>query len=128
MPTPRKKPLPHLPFNIPSTAKQIAKYRKMRALTQLELSEKTGISQDTISTYEQGRVHLSDEIIIRLALALKITPNDLLGFTNIKQQKNDVSPNLRLTRRMDQINKLPINDQKALLRTIDAYLKGSFSQ
>lgn len=122
MPRPRKEKLPELNLS-QSIGQNIARIRKSRGLTQIELGNIIGINQYQISDYEIGRLHLSDEMIIRFAKALKTTSDDILG---LKESNNDVEkPSLKIIRRLIKIEKLSEADQKSLLKTIDMFLKAA---
>ncbi len=122
MPRPRKEKLPELNLS-QSIGQNIARIRKSRGLTQIELGNIIGINQYQISDYEIGRLHLSDEMIIRFAKALKTTSDDILG---LKESDNDVEkPSLKIIRRLIKIEKLSEADQKSLLKTIDMFLKAA---
>ena len=122
MPRPRKEKLPELNLS-QSIGQNIARIRKSRGLTQIELGNIIGINQYQISDYEIGRLHLSDEMIIRFAKALKTTSDDILG---LKEGDNDVEkPSLKIIRRLIKIEKLSEADQKSLLKTIDMFLKAA---
>jgi len=122
MPKPKKNPLPPLSTEIEELGKKIIKFRKLRGLTQKELSERIGITRDILASYESGRAHLNDEMIIRFSIALRISSDELLGLKKNDYLDND-PPNVRLMRRMRLIQKLGPMDQKAIIRTIDKYLK-----
>lgn len=122
MPRPRKEKLPELNLS-QSIGQNIARIRKSRGLTQIELGNIIGINQYQISDYEIGRLHLSDEMIIRFAKALKTTSDDILG---LKESDTDIEkPSLKIIRRLIKIEKLPEADQKSLLKTIDMFLKAA---
>ena len=54
----------------------IKKYRKLRNLTQEQLSEKSGISNDYLSEIERGKKVPSLKRILMLAKALEIDPKN----------------------------------------------------
>lgn len=58
--------------------KAIEYYRTKQGLTTIELSEKTGLSQSSISHYENGRRNPSDDAIKTIAKALGTTPDELV--------------------------------------------------
>ena len=100
----------------------VARARKARGLSQTELAEKIGSIQALVSDYERGNVRLSAEMTIRFAEALGISTDELLG---VKPAKMKDEMSLRLTRRLKGIEALPAAQQKALLQTIDAFLKST---
>lgn len=60
---------------------------------------------------------------VRFVAALGITTDDLLRPRNKKASSRVKQPSLKLIRRMEQIESLPAYQQRALLTTIDAFLK-----
>ena len=123
MPRPRKQPLPTLEFSSKVIGLRLAKIRKSRGLTQIQLAERIGINQYQISDYETGRLHLSDEMIIRFAKALETNADSILGL-NVKTID---MPSLKLVKRLSKIENLPPNQQKVLLKNIDMFLKAAES-
>lgn len=119
MPQKPKQQLPPLKNHSP-VGENIAKARKKSGITQQELAEVIGITQTLVSKYEKGKLQTSAEMIIRFANALNISADKLLGLTEIMTEK-DVS--LKISRRMNKIETLPETEQRALLKTIDIYLK-----
>jgi transcriptional regulator with XRE-family HTH domain len=51
-------------------------------MTQAELGEKVGVSQQMIYQLEKGLRVLSVPMLISISEALECTPNDILGFNN----------------------------------------------
>jgi transcriptional regulator with XRE-family HTH domain len=124
MPKPRKNPLPTLTTHGENTGARLIKFRKLRGLTQTQLAEKVGVTRYLLAHCEKGRTRLTDDLIVRFAIALHITPDELLGFSKTRHPI-DKPPNVRLIRRMQRITRLPTADQKAILRTIDSFIAGS---
>lgn len=122
---PRKSRLKLPPLNLgdESIGQRIARLRKERGYTQVELAEKMGLVQSLISTYELDQLRLSSEMVIRFALALEVTADELLGLK--PKKKNGTKPSLKVLRRLNRIESLPSSHQKTLLKTIDAFLKGT---
>lgn len=103
-----------------SFGKSLARLRKEKGFTQVELAQKLGSVQVVISDYERGKVRPSADMLIRLAAALDVSADELLGLRPL--QKADATHDRRFLRRLQAIAKLPKRDQDALLRTIDAFL------
>ena len=123
MPQKSKIKLPPLNLGNESLGQRIARLRKERGYTQLELAEKIGIIRELISNYERERLRPNYEMIMRLSLALGVSADQLLG---LKKQKNSgYTPSLKILRRMKKIEALPPSQQKALLKTLDTFLKGA---
>ncbi|CAN5341530.1 hypothetical protein BH09MYX1_BH09MYX1_62210 [soil metagenome] len=103
---------------------RLARLRKDRGFTQVELAEKSGLIQALISDYERDRLRPHADIIVRFALALGVSADELLGLRG-EQAKKGVVKSRRFLRRLELVDTLPKRDQDALLRTIDAFLTRS---
>ena len=107
--------------NTLAIAKRIAKLRKERGLTQVELAKKLKAPQSIVSRYERGELRLHGDLLMRLAKILDVTPNDLLGFES-NGEATEAIPRQWL-RRLQKIKALSRRDHEALLRTVDAFLR-----
>jgi len=106
-----------------SPGQRLARFRKLKGLTQVQLAEKLGLLQSHISAYELGRVRLNADMMIKLAKALGVSIDDLVGFK--KNGKDAYKPSLKIAKRMQKIESLSSEEQRALLKTIDNFLKGA---
>ena len=102
---------------------RLARLRRERGLTQVELAARIGVVQPALSDYERGALRLHGQLIVKLANALAVSSEELLGLS--KPAQNGAIKNRRLLRRFQEIEKLPKRDQQALFRTIDAFLRSS---
>lgn len=117
MPRKLKYKLPPLTISNETPGQRIALFRKQKALTQRQLAKKIGITQTLVSDYETGRSHLSDTMIIRFALSLEISTDELLGLKN--NNKNSKRINLKIMKRLKKLEELPEHKQKTILSSID---------
>ncbi len=99
---------------------RLARLRLERGLTQVMLAEQVGIIQALVSDYERDKLRVNPEITVRLAQALEVSTDELLGLQPTKSIGRQ--PSRKVLRRLEQIENLPRRDQDALLRTIDAFL------
>jgi transcriptional regulator with XRE-family HTH domain len=102
---------------------RLARLRKERGWTQVELAERTGIVQTVLSDYERGKLRLNADMIVRFATTLDITTDELLR-PKAAQTVLRRKPSLRVLRRLERIESLPQHQQNSLLKTIDGFLKG----
>ncbi len=123
MPKKSKLNLPPLNLGDETIAQRIARLRKERGHTQAVLAKQMGITRELISDYERGKIRPHYEMIIRFALAFKITTDELLGLKPSKNSKSQ--PSLKVMRRLLKIESLPPSQQRSLLNTIDAVLKSA---
>lgn len=114
---------PPLDYAGESIGQRLARLRKERGYTQVELAEKTGTRQVLISAYETDRAALSAEMAVRFALALEVSTDELLH-PNVKK-RSTAKPSLKVMRRLEQIEKLPENKQSFILSALDSMLRGA---
>jgi len=115
--------LPPLDLGDETLGQRLARLRKQRAMTQVELAQKIGIIQSLVSEYERDKLRLNAEMLARFALALKVSADELLGLR--KLPSNGKHPSRKVLRRLRKIEKLPSHDQATLLKTIDTFLRGA---
>lgn len=124
MPQPRKNPPPEdAANNYAQVGSRIKKFRVKRGLSQAELAGKVGLSREAIAAYESGRVRLLDDMVARLAIALSISSDELLGLKTVPQ--GEPKSELRLTRRLRELEQLPEQKRKAILKTLDDLIRAN---
>lgn len=121
MPRRSRLKLPPLNLGKETLGQRIARLRKERGYTQLELAEKMGLVRVLISDYERDKLRPHFEMIIRFAQALEVTSDVILGLKPSKNNRN--KPSLKILRRLNKIETLPSSQQKILLKTIDTFLE-----
>lgn len=104
---------------------KLSELRKRRAMTQVELAEKLGMSQSLLSRYERGDLRLHGALVAEIAQALRVGTDEILGFKESRQ--TDFLADRRFVRRLQQIDQLSKRKKEALLTTIDAFLRGEQS-
>src|ERR1017187_1989956 len=114
--------MPPLDYDGETVGQRLARLRKQRGYTQVELAEKMGSRQVLISAYETDRIALSAEMAVRLAVTLEVSTDELLH-PKIRK-KSTAQPSLKVMRRMEQIEQLPENKQSFILTALDSLLRG----
>ncbi len=94
----------------------IASIRKGQKLAQNELGKKAGTSGDLIGRYERDEVKPSIEVVIKIADALGVSIDFLVG-------KTDVEIDQSTLQRLSEIAKLPEEGKKQILMVVDALLR-----
>lgn len=64
---------------------KVKKRRRQLGMTQVELRAKTGLSQGYISMLEKGIFDPTAPVIIKLAVALTMSADELLGINDVKK-------------------------------------------
>jgi transcriptional regulator with XRE-family HTH domain len=117
--------LPPIDFGSEGLGKRLARIRKERGFTQVQLAAQIGIIQSLVSDYETDRLKLSAEMAVRFARALGITTDELLH-SSVKKPAGK-APSRKVLRRLEQIESLPRRKQEALIMTIDQFLSSAAS-
>jgi transcriptional regulator with XRE-family HTH domain len=128
MPRKPTRQLPPLDYGNETVGQRLARLRKERGYTQVDLAKKIGIIQTLISDYELDKLRLSAEMAVRYAMALDITVDDLLAPKTAAKRKDSKQPSLKLVRRMDEIEKLPPRQQAFVLSALDSILRGEVAR
>ena len=122
MPKQSKLKLMPVNFDKETLGQRLARIRKERGLTQKDVAERTGLIQTLVSDYERGRLRLAADMIVRFAVALGITTDELL-----QPKERQAAPTRKISRkvlqRLERIESLPPYKQRALLTTIDSFLR-----
>ncbi len=103
---------------------RIARLRREKGMTQIELAERLKVSQPVVSDYENDVIRLPADVVVQIAEILGASTDELLGMkARAARSAADTSiKKRRLYRRMQEIEKLPRRDQEALARTIEAFI------
>ena len=122
MPRVSRLKLPPLDLGGETIGDHVARLRKERGFTQVELAAKVGIIQTIVSAIEKGALKLSAEMAIRFAVALEVSIDDLL--MPAKTRRKNAMPSRKVLRRVEQIETLPAHHQQTVLKSLDMMLSG----
>ena len=97
--------------------KFIAECRKCQNLTQMQLSEKLGITDRAVSKWENGKAMPDSSVMLELCDALKISVNELLCGEKITMENNEKNEQLliELTKELEKKNKTIWNSMWAIM-------------
>ena len=98
---------------------RIAQLRKEQNLTQAQLAEAIGTTQQQIASYEIARLRVPASMLSRLARALGIGIEALIGEEE-KPAKRGPTP--KLQRHLERISALPKPKQRAVMEVLEAVL------
>lgn len=94
--------------------------RKEQGMTQVELADALGTHQTSLSQIERGVRGVGVQHVLKLAKALKTSPDKLLAPT--KPSPMSAPRNDKLLRRVRRLEKLPPEHQEAVVKMLDAFL------
>ena len=98
---------------------RIAERRKAQDLTQVQLGELIGITQQQIASFEIGRRRIPVSTLPLLAKALGTSIEELIGEPT-KPGKRGPAP--KLQQQLEQLSRLPKAQQKLVSQVIDSVL------
>jgi transcriptional regulator with XRE-family HTH domain len=108
---------------------RLAEMRKARGITQVQLAQTLDSTQRAITYYENEADYPPVDAIIRLADALGVSADELLGLKNGKAAKGrseqDDPSVRRLWKKFQQVTRLPEKDQRAVIRLINSLASAS---
>jgi transcriptional regulator with XRE-family HTH domain len=90
--------------------------RKKKGLSQAALGKAIGTSGDVIGRYERGDIKPSIEVVVKIADALEVSVDFLIGKTDLQLDKEAVQ-------RLVDISKLPNENKNYVLELIDMALR-----
>jgi transcriptional regulator with XRE-family HTH domain len=125
MPQRSRLKLPPLDIGDEGFGQRLARIRKERGFTQVEIAEKIGIIQVLVSNYENDRLRMHGEMVVRFARALGVSTDTLFGLNGNNGASATAKVPRRLLRRVEQIARLSPQNQRALLKTIDGFIRGA---
>ena len=105
---------------------RVEQLRHNQALTQVQLAEALGISQQMVASYEVGRRRIPVSILQALAQALSVDIDGLLGDAARARAKR--GPALVLARHMERIRALPKTQQKFVIQVLESVLAQASTQ
>ena len=98
---------------------RIAKLRKDQGITQVQLAERLGVSQQTITAYEVGRRRIQVSALPVIAHALGVGVEELVS-ANAKPAKRGPTP--KLLQQLERVHALPKAKQRMVSDVLDSLL------
>lgn len=98
---------------------RIAELRKGASITQVQMAETLGVSQQTVNSYEVGRRRVPVSALPIIARSLGVSIEELIGETP-KPGKRGPAP--KLAQQMKKITQLPKAQQRFVMQMIDTVL------
>jgi transcriptional regulator with XRE-family HTH domain len=90
--------------------------RKKKGLSQADLGKMIGTSGDVVGRYERGDISPSVEVVSKIADALEVSVDYLLGKTKMEMDKQAL-------KRLEDISTLTPENKKFVLNLIDMALR-----
>lgn len=97
-------------------AERLIQLRKAKGLSQYDLADISGVSQRIIAHYETIIRNPSSAVVLRLAKALKASPDVLMGIKPLKVGEEVSRQTIRKAKMLDE---LPAGDRKVVMQMIE---------
>jgi transcriptional regulator with XRE-family HTH domain len=99
---------------------RIAQLRKRQGLTQVQLAEQLGLTQQMVASYEVGRRRVPVSLLPQIADTLAASLDELVGKKAGQPAKRGPAPHIQ--QKIEQLTRLPKAQQKLVLQIIDGVL------
>jgi len=103
-----------------SMGERIATLRREHNVTQVQLAEALGVSQQTMQSYEVGRRRIPVSALPAVARTLSVSLDELFGEEPKVASKRGPTP--RFQERLERLAQLPRNQQRLVMDMLDAAL------
>jgi transcriptional regulator with XRE-family HTH domain len=103
---------------------RLAQQRKTLGLTQVQLAEALGVSQQAITAYESGQRRVPISLLLLLAHTLGTTVEDLIGVPAARGA-GQRGPAPKLQQQLERITRLPKAQQRFVMQMIDTVLQAA---
>lgn len=100
---------------------RIAELRKTQSITQVDLAEALGVSQQTINSYEAGRRRVPVSALPTLARTLAVSIEELIR-EPLSPSSRKRGPVPQIQQKLEQLTRLPKAQQKLVLQMLDGVL------
>ncbi len=98
----------------------MAALRKEQQITQVQLAEILGISQQYVQAFEAGRRKVPSSMLPTLAEVLAVSVEELIGIASTSNKKRGPAP--KLLKQVEQISQLPKTKQKFVMEMLDTVI------
>ena len=105
--------------------RRVTTYRKEQHLTQVQLAEALGVSQQHLGSFEKGIRKIPASMLPILATIFAVSTDDLLGITTKQAAKRGPTP--KLQRQVELIAQLPKTKQKFVTEMLETVLQQASS-
>jgi len=101
---------------------RVAELRKAQGITQIQMAEALGVSQQTVNSYEVARRRIPVSALPVLARLLAVSIDELLG-EQTKKTNGKRGPTPKLQQQMERVSLLPRSKQKFVIEMIDTVIQ-----
>ncbi len=103
---------------------RIAALRKDQAMTQVQLAESMGVSQQTVASWEVGRRGVPVSALPLLARTLGVSVEALIGEKTAPAKRG---PTPKLQQQVERLSRLPQAKQRVVMEMLEGFLNQAAS-
>ena len=111
----------HPAFSKKEVGARLRRLRETRAISQVDLAKRLGVTQSNVSEMERGIRSVTADLAVKLAKTLRVPTDEILIGGNGNAEKRPPT-SVKLLRRLQRIERLPAARQRVVLRFIDALI------
>ena len=100
---------------------RMARFRKERSITQVQIAQTLGLTQQTYQSYEVGRRRLPVSLLPAIARALSVSLEDLFGASD-STSRSKRGPTPKWQKQIEAIAQLPRAKQQFVSQMLDTVL------
>lgn len=101
---------------------RVANFRREQGMTQVQLADALGVSQQTVNAYEAGTRRVPVSMLPDLATTLAVSIEALIGVPSPSGKRG---PAPKLLQQVERIQRLPRSQQRFVMQMIDTALQAS---
>jgi transcriptional regulator with XRE-family HTH domain len=98
---------------------RIAELRKASTITQVQLAETLGVSQQTVASWEVGRRGVPVATLPALARTLGVSVEALIGEKTAPAKRG---PTPKLQQQIERLSRLPQTQQRVVMQMLEGFL------
>lgn len=102
---------------------RIASARKALGMTQTQVAEQLGISQQTLAHYEVGRLRIAVSTLIPLSEILNSSIDELVYGEVAAKGQSKRGPAFKLQQQVEQVRQLPRTKQQFVMEMLDTVIQ-----
>lgn len=102
---------------------RISEARKSLGLTQTQVAEQLGLSQQTMAHYEVGRLRIALSTLLPLSQLLQMSVDELLHGEEAIKSAAKRGPTSKLHQQIEKISQLPRAKQKFVMDMLDTVIQ-----
>lgn len=102
---------------------RVAELRKTQGITQIQMADALGVSQQTVNSYEVGRRRIPVSALPLLARLLATSIDGLLLDEEEKTSGGKRGPTSKLQQQMERVSMLPRAKQKFVMEMIETVIQ-----